>query len=74
MIFTAFPGFSLDITEEIYNMDPPVALYENKSPFRTVYCVIRRFWLPVYVDASGREGSNGVGDTPLESFSILVSS
>ena len=36
MIFTAFPGFSLDITEETYNIDPTVALYEKKFPFRTV--------------------------------------
>ena len=41
MIFTAFPGFSLDITEETYNIDPPVALYKKKFPFRTVCFVIR---------------------------------
>jgi len=63
MDFTAFPGFSLDITEETYNIDPTVALYEKKFPFRAVCFVIRRFWLPVYVPASGHEGSNGVGDS-----------
>ena len=35
MIFTAFPGFSLRITEETYNIDPTVTLYEKKFPFRT---------------------------------------
>jgi hypothetical protein len=34
MVFTAFPGLSLDITEETYNIDPIVALYEKKIPFR----------------------------------------
>jgi hypothetical protein len=63
MVFTTFPGFSLDITEETYKIDPTVALYEKKFPFRTVCFVVRRFWLPVYVSASGHEGSNGVGDT-----------
>jgi hypothetical protein len=62
MIFTAFPGFSLGITEETYNIDPTVTLYEKKFPFRTVCFVIRRFWLPIYVSASGREGSSSVGD------------
>ena len=32
MVFTAFPGLSLDITEETYNIDPIVALYEKKFP------------------------------------------
>ena len=62
MIFTAFPGFSLGITEETYDIHPNVAIYEKKFPFRTVCFVIRRSWLPVYVSASGHEGSNGVGD------------
>ena len=63
MVFTAFPGFSLEITEETYNIDPTAALYEKKFPFRTVCFVVRRFWLPVWVSASGHEGANGVGDT-----------
>jgi len=40
MDFTAFPGFSLDITEETYNIDPTVALHEKKFPFRAVCFVI----------------------------------
>ena len=58
MIFTAFPGFSLRITEETYNIDPTVTLYEKKFPFRTVCFVVRRFWLPIHVSASGGEGSS----------------
>jgi hypothetical protein len=57
VIFTTFPGFSLGITEETYNIDPTVTFYEKKFPFRTVCFVIRRFWLPIYVSASGRKGS-----------------
>jgi hypothetical protein len=51
----------LDVTEETYNIDPTVALYEKKFPFRTVCFVIWRFWLSVNY-ASGHKGSNGVGD------------
>ena len=58
--FTAFPGVSLGITEETYNIDPTVALYEKKFPFRTVCFVIRRFWLPVYFSASGHEGARDI--------------
>jgi hypothetical protein len=72
MDFTAFPGFSLDITEETYNIDPTVALYEKKFPFRAVCFVIRRFWLPVYVPASGHEGSNGVGDNRQQISKALI--
>jgi hypothetical protein len=57
VVFTGFPGFSLDITEETYNIDPTVALYEKKFSFRTVCFVVQRFWLPVYVSASGHEGA-----------------
>ena len=32
IISTAFPGFSLNIMEETYNIDPTVALYEKKFP------------------------------------------
>jgi hypothetical protein len=45
MIFTAFPGFFLDIIEETYNIGPLVALHEKKFPFRAVCFVIRAFWL-----------------------------
>ena len=60
MVFTGFPGFSLDITEETYNIDPTVALYEKKFSFRTVCFVVQQFLLTVYVSASGHEGANGV--------------
>ena len=69
MVFTAFPGFSLDITKETYNIDPTAALYEKKFPFRTVCFVVRRFWLPVYVSASGRKDSNGVMSKPVRGIS-----
>ena len=39
-------------------MDHPIAFNQKKSPFRSVCFVIRPLLL--YVDASGREGSNGV--------------
>ena len=52
-------NFFLDIVQETYNMERPLAFNQKKSPFRSVRFVIRLLLL--YVGASGREGSNGVG-------------
>ena len=60
IVFTTFPDFFLDIVQETYNMDHSLAFNEKRSPFRSVCFVIRLLLL--YVDASGHEGSNGVGD------------
>jgi hypothetical protein len=53
---SAFPVFFLDITEETYNVDLPVALYGKKFPFRAVHmlCDTAILVAPIF-SASGRK-------------------
>ena len=70
IVLTAFPNFFLDIVQETYNTDYPIAFNQKKSPCRSVCFVIRLLLL--YVNASGRKGSNGIHFWGLLSSHLLL--